>query len=215
MAASSTIEADQSAIGADQQAREVDQPRAEADRADPQGPEADLAAPEADPPSSRADRRPGKADRAAAEVDQDRVKPWTIKGIAPEIRNAAIAAAERDNQTLGEWFSRAIPAMVQQQRARNRLPVMVVPPGRPDRLPADLGEIERVITLMASLHGVSNKPAPANLVRLAHGLLRDRLSWMKKGGQTDAPAAVDSTAARSDQIPVQADSTASQSDQGE
>jgi hypothetical protein len=35
----------------------------------------------------------------------DRVKPWTIKGIAPEERNAAIAAAEREGLAIGEWLT--------------------------------------------------------------------------------------------------------------
>ena len=43
----------------------------------------------------------------------DRVKPWTIKGIAPEERNAAIAAADRQDMNIGEWLSRAIRAQVQ------------------------------------------------------------------------------------------------------
>ena len=43
----------------------------------------------------------------------DRVKPWTVKGIAREARNAAIAAAEREGLTIGEWLSRVIRMQVQ------------------------------------------------------------------------------------------------------
>ena len=43
----------------------------------------------------------------------DRVKPWTVKGIAPEERNAAIAAAEREGLTIGERLLRVIRTQVQ------------------------------------------------------------------------------------------------------
>ena len=42
----------------------------------------------------------GETDEALETTD--RVKPWTVKGIPPEERNAAIAAADRDGLTIGE-----------------------------------------------------------------------------------------------------------------
>jgi hypothetical protein len=52
------------------------------------------------------------------------IKPWTIRGIRPEIRNAAIAAAKRDKLELGEWFNRNIPAIIQHIRRQNRMPAV-------------------------------------------------------------------------------------------
>ena len=58
----------------------------------------------------------------------DRVKPWTVKGIPPEERNAAIAAAEREGLTIGEWLTRAIRTQVQADHRSDRLPVTLDPP---------------------------------------------------------------------------------------
>ncbi len=54
----------------------------------------------------------------------DRIKPWTIKGISPEARNAAITAAERARQPIGEWVSRAIRSQVQSDHQESRTPVL-------------------------------------------------------------------------------------------
>jgi hypothetical protein len=59
------------------------------------------------------------ADGAADQ--SDRVKPWTVKGIPPEVRHAAIAAANREKQPIGEWLARAI---------RNQLQSAGMPTGR-------------------------------------------------------------------------------------
>jgi hypothetical protein len=48
----------------------------------------------------------------SGETQENSVGPWTIKGIRDEVRNAVIAAAERDNQPLGEWASRAFRAKI-------------------------------------------------------------------------------------------------------
>ncbi len=72
------------------------------------------------------------------EADQpsdDRVKPWTIKGVIPEVRNGAIAAAERARQPIGEWVSRAIRGQVQADRQESRAPVPVGPQGSRMRSP--------------------------------------------------------------------------------
>jgi hypothetical protein len=53
------------------------------------------------------------------------VKPWTIKGIAPEERNAAIAAAEREGLTIGEWLTRAIRTQIQADHQANRMSSIV------------------------------------------------------------------------------------------
>lgn len=54
------------------------------------------------------------------------MKPWTVKGISPEARNAAIAAA-RDKLPIGEWLARAIRAHVQSDHQADRAPVPVLP----------------------------------------------------------------------------------------
>jgi hypothetical protein len=57
----------------------------------------------------------------------DRVKPWTIKGIPPEERNAAIAAADREGLTIGEWLTRTIRMQVQADHQSDRQEAWVCP----------------------------------------------------------------------------------------
>lgn len=62
------------------------------------------------------------------------MRPWTIKGIPIEARNAAIAAAARDGMTIGAWIERAIRDQVKGDRARAKLPALVedvAPPAIP------------------------------------------------------------------------------------
>jgi hypothetical protein len=114
--------------------------------------------------------------QADAEADQsDRVKPWTIKGIPPEARNAAIAAAGREKQPIGEWLARAIRAQVQSDRQADRAPV----PIQPSDPATGLDTIERMIAMARSLAEASGAPPPKQVQRLAYGLLRDRLQGMR------------------------------------
>jgi hypothetical protein len=70
-----------------------------------------------------------EADLSAPESDEsDRVKPWTIKGIRIDIRNAAIAAASHDGLPLGKWFERNIPAIIQHNRQKTRMTVVADQP---------------------------------------------------------------------------------------
>ncbi len=79
--------------------------------------------------ATRSDRNGSMSDSSDPQSDRvdqaDRVKPWTIKGIPPEARNTAIAAAEREGQTVGEWMTRATRAQGQADRQANRAPVSV------------------------------------------------------------------------------------------
>lgn len=109
--------------------------------------------------------------------DEDRIKPWTIKGIPPEARNAAIAAAEREKQTLGEWVARAIRSQIQSGRQQARAPAMVGPAVSPG---ADLADVERVVSMAAQL-AAAGAPPPKAVSRAAYGLLREALGRMKAG----------------------------------
>jgi len=104
-----------------------------------------------------------------------RVKPWTIKGVIPEVRNGAIAAAERARQPIGEWVSRAIRGQVQADRQENRAPVPVGPGSAPT---ADLVELEPLVALTASLSS-AGAPPPKAVSRSAYGLIHQRLAGMK------------------------------------
>lgn len=108
-------------------------------------------------------------------------KPWTVKGIPAEARNAAIAAAEREGQTIGEWLTRAIRSQVQSDHGRERAPAVVRPEADPQ---AELGEIERLVLLTTQLASATGAPPPKGVTRLQYGLLRDRLQRIKGPGPT-------------------------------
>ena len=114
----------------------------------------------------------------------DRVKPWTVKGIAPEERNAAIAAADREGMTIGEWLSRAIRTQVQADRQADRAPVVVEEAVRPKADgEVDLSDLERMIALAKQIAEVNKAPIPTGITKATHGLLRRRLRALQ-GGQT-------------------------------
>ena len=112
----------------------------------------------------------------------DRVKPWTIKGIGPEERNAAIAAAEREGMTIGEWLTRAIRTQVQADHQSDRAPVIIEQAVQPraDR-EADLAAMERMIALAERIATANKQAIPKSITRATHALMREQLSAIKSG----------------------------------
>jgi hypothetical protein len=125
------------------------------------------------------------SETVAAEESTDRVKPWTVKGIPPEERNAAIAAAERVGLTIGEWLTRAIRTQVQADLKSDRLPAVVDPPQqRADQrvdCQADLADLERMVALAKTLAAANGKPIPPGITRATYALMREHLKALKTG----------------------------------
>src|SRR3954451_1786220 len=106
----------------------------------------------------------------------DRVKPWTIKGIAPEERNAAIAAAEREGLTIGEWLTRAIRTQVQVDHRSDRLPIVTeIPASAKGDRQSDLADLERMITLAEKIANANGQPIPSGITKATYALMRDHL----------------------------------------
>jgi hypothetical protein len=121
------------------------------------------------------------------------IKPWTIRGIRPEIRNAAIAAAKRDKLELGEWFNRNIPAIIQHIRRQNRMPAVRPEPAsvRPEaRLSDYLNELERMAEIMLQVRDATGRAPPKVAAGIIYGLQLRRLRELK-AGLTEAPAQSD------------------------
>jgi hypothetical protein len=110
----------------------------------------------------------------------DDIKPWTIKGVGPEARNAATAAAGREKQTIGEWITRAIRTQIQSDRQQDRAPVVVGPVVNHE---TDLATLERLVALTASL-AAAGAPPPKAVSRQTYSLIRDSLAAIKGGGPT-------------------------------
>jgi hypothetical protein len=92
---------------------------------------------------------------------------WTAEGIGPEERNAAIAAAEREGLTIGEWLTRAIRTQVQ----ADLVPAVVAPSFSPKAdWQADLADLERIISLAQRIASTNNQPIPAGITRATYSL---------------------------------------------
>lgn len=127
---------------------------------------------------SESDPRPdGAADQS------DRVKPWTIKGIPPEERNAAIAAADREGVVLGEWMRLAIRTKIKADRgAKGKGAVAARGAKAP---PMDLTEMERLVALVHQMQQSTGEPPPQSVSRTLYARIRERLN---SPGQTPARA---------------------------
>ena len=114
----------------------------------------------------------------------DPAKKWTIKGIDPDVRNAIISAAKRDDLPIGEWIARAARDAIQADRRRSRAPTVILPAGGPEvgpEAPAAGGvdEIERLIAATSQLATAAGEPPPTAVTRAAYGLLRARLAELR------------------------------------
>lgn len=121
------------------------------------------------------------------ETDQqsDAIKPWTIKGIPPEARNAAITAAERADQTIGEWIARAIRQTIQADRKADRAPVPLENTQvRPSAPQVDVDTIERLTQAAARLAEASGEPVPKSVSRQLYARIRDQT---KGAGRSTRP----------------------------
>lgn len=97
------------------------------------------------------------------------VKPWTIKGIGPEERNAAIAAADRADVLIGEWMCRAIRSQVKLDQ-RTDIASSGPSSGSPETSSENFTQIAQLIEIargMQSLSGISTRTAalPIALIR--------------------------------------------------
>lgn len=112
--------------------------------------------------------------------ESDQVKPWTVKGIPPEERNAAMAAAKRDGLHIGPWLVLAIRQKIQSDRQKDRAPVPVTPQSV---VRSDLSDVERMIAAAEKLAGVAGGTVPKSVSRPAFAILRDRLRAVQREGR--------------------------------
>lgn len=102
------------------------------------------------------------------------VKPWTVKGLPPEERNAAIAAAKRESVTIGDWLARAIRHYVQHG---NKPPAATKEQEvTPEQARA---EVRELVSLISELSQAGAAP-PKSVAAQAYGLIRQRLKNVKE-----------------------------------
>lgn len=107
----------------------------------------------------------------------DDIKPWSIRGVPPESRNAAIAAANREKMSIGSWIDRAIRAQVQADRGRQTAPVVVSDTDRPTRQ-TTIDDVAKVVGLISEM-SAAGAPPPKRVAAQAYGLLKAALSDIK------------------------------------
>ena len=112
--------------------------------------------------------------------------PWTIRGVAPEIRNALLAAAKREGQTMGEWISRHGRDLILSDRQRARAPVPIPQPSDTSDAGQTGASLAELVTLAKEIAGTEG--APKGLAPLAFGLVRDRLKAMKAATRPTKPS---------------------------
>lgn len=122
-------------------------------------------------PMSESDRSEPQADQPA-EVS-DRIKPWTIKGIPPEERNAALAAAARAEVSIGEWMRLAIRTKIKADRGADGKGAMAHRRGPPP--PMDLGEMERLVAMVAQMQQATGEPPPKTVTQTIYARMRERM----------------------------------------
>ena len=104
-----------------------------------------------------------------ADEMSDSVKPWTIRGIPPEERNAASEAAKRSDMTLGEWLRRAIRTEIQQGLQATRSPVPVGQPVSDSR--TELAAVERIAASFRDLAVAGVPVSKAHASRITRALV--------------------------------------------
>lgn len=105
----------------------------------------------------------------AEDLSDSGVKPWTIRGIPPEERNAASEAAKRAGMNLGEWLSRAIRAQIQSDSQASRAPVPVRPPESDSQ--TALSDVERIAASFRDLAAAGVPVSKSHAARITRALV--------------------------------------------
>lgn len=107
----------------------------------------------------------------------DEVKPWTVRGVPPEVRNAALSAAKRSGMGVGDWLDRAIRHYVQHEK--NAALETSQPPQRPVHgTEATTKEAAKLVGLIGEL-AAAGAPPPKGVAQQAYGIIRERLKALK------------------------------------
>ncbi|USQ74726.1 hypothetical protein NF552_26305 (plasmid) [Roseomonas mucosa] len=119
-----------------------------------------------------------ESDRTEPQTDQpaeasDRIKPWTIKGIPPEERNAAIAAAEREDVAIGEWMRMAIRTKIKADRGADGKGAVARRRGPPP--PMDLEEMKELVALVVQMQQATGEPPPKTVTQTIWARMRERM----------------------------------------
>lgn len=108
---------------------------------------------------------------------EDDVKPWTVRGVPPEVRNAALSAAKRSGMGVGEWLDRAIRHYVQHEKNAS-LEAQQPPQKSAASAETATKEAAELVGLIGEL-AAAGAPPPKGVAQQAYGLIRERLKALK------------------------------------
>lgn len=106
---------------------------------------------------------------------EDDVKPWTVRGVPPEVRNAALSAAKRSGMGVGEWLDRAIRHYVQHEKNGS---LETTKPAQEPASETTTREAAELVGLIGEL-AAAGAPPPKGVAQQAYGLIRERLKALK------------------------------------
>ncbi|GBQ07509.1 hypothetical protein AA14362_1360 [Acetobacter cerevisiae DSM 14362] len=115
----------------------------------------------------------------------DDPKPWSIRGVHPEVRNAALAAAKREGVTIGEWLDRAIRSQVKSVRKQGENVS-----DNAVRQAADLSDAERLVSMISRL-SEAGAPVPKSVASKAYNVIRDGLKDVQESRKVEPVAITD------------------------
>jgi len=121
----------------------------------------------------------------------DDPKPWSIRGVHPEVRNAALAAAKREGVTIGEWLDRAIRSHVRSGRKQEENVS-----DNAVRQVADLSDAERLVSMISRL-AEAGAPVPKSVASKAYNVIRDGLKDVQGNRKVESVAITDNRDAAS------------------
>jgi len=115
----------------------------------------------------------------------DDPKPWSIRGVHPEVRNAALAAAKREGVTIGEWLDRAIRSHVKSVRKQGENTS-----DNAVRQVAGLSDAERLVSMISRL-SEAGAPIPKSVASKAYNVIRDGLKDVQESRKVEPVAISD------------------------
>ncbi len=102
---------------------------------------------------------------ALPDVAEDKAggdKPWTVRGVPPEARNAAIAAAKRSDVNIGAWLTRAVRVAVKAEREESRAVATV---GAAPLPVCPVADVQVAFSVAQQLSEATGKPVPRRIAR--------------------------------------------------
>lgn len=115
--------------------------------------------------------------------DDDAKAPWMIKGVRASVRRRALACATKQDQTMGEWITRAIATQENLEAGERILPPLL--PGKDADTcpapPAATASVEAVMALSELIRTAvevgraGGLPVPKTVARQTYTLVNEQL----------------------------------------